>query len=293
MNRTLVFEITEDYASIFAFFQAHHFPRRISIQLKQNPGRVVLNGADAMLKTPLKPGDTLRLQIMEEEGSAIVPTPMKLDIVFEDADILVLNKPARMPTHPSLQHYEDTLANGLMHYYADEDSPFVFRCMNRLDRDTSGLTVIAKNPYSSAMLQRQAKSRELHRTYLAIVEGALNDMGVIDAPIGRIRDSVILRGIDYENGQPAMTHYTCLEQKNGLSLASIQLKTGRTHQIRVHMASIGHPLPGDFLYNPENQMISRQALHSHRLDFRHPVTEEPLAFVVPMPDDMHRLFYGE
>ncbi len=253
----------------------------------------MLNGVPVLLRTPLYTGDLLCLKIVEGERSDIIATPMDLDIVYEDEDILVINKPAELPVHPSIQHYEDTLANGLMHYYKDADSPFVFRCINRLDRDTSGLTVIAKNPYSGAILQHQVKKRQLHRTYIAIVEGALDATGTIDAPIGRREDSVILRTIDIEHGKPAITHYTCLEQKNGFSLISITLETGRTHQIRVHMASIGHPLPGDFLYNPDNRKISRQALHSQRLSFVHPVTGTKMEFAAPMPPDMHMLFYGE
>ena len=251
----------------------------------------MLNGTPVLLRTPLHIGDLLCLKIVEGERSDIIATPMDLDIVYEDEDILVVNKPAGLPVHPSIQHYEDTLANGLMHYYKDADSPFVFRCINRLDRDTSGLTIIAKNPYSGAMLQRQVKNRQLHRTYIAIVEGALDATGTIDAPIGRREDSVILRTIDVEHGKPAITHYTCLEQKNGLSLASITLETGRTHQIRVHMASIGHPLPGDFLYNPDNRQIARQALHSARLRFVHPITGEAFDLNAPLPEDMKHLFY--
>ncbi len=289
MNRTLTYQITTSYNSIFDFFRGENLPRRIVLQLKQNPEQVLLNQAPAFLRSPLVPGDTLCLTIRELESSDIVATPMELSIVYEDEDILVINKPPMLPVHPSIRHYEDTLANGIVAYYQKEASPFVFRCMNRLDRDTSGLTLIAKNPFSSAMLQRQVKAREIHREYYAIVEGDLPDSGTIDAPIGRAEGSAILRRIDHENGQSAITHYTCLERKNGLSLASIYLETGRTHQIRVHMSSIGHPLPGDFLYNEMNQSIPRQALHSHKLTFTHPVTKEAMEFVAPLPEDMATL----
>lgn len=289
MDRKLVYHIDCEYENIFAFFKVHHFPRRITIQLKQNMDQVQLNGACAPLRSPLHVGDILMLEIKELESSTIVPIAMDLPIVFEDEDIVVVNKPAGLPVHPSIRHYEDTLANGMMAYYATETSPFVFRCMNRLDRDTSGLTVIAKNPFSSAMLQRQVKERQLHRTYLAIVEGHLEKKGTIDAPIGRAEGSAILRQIDYTNGQSAVTHYELLQYHNNLSLASVTLETGRTHQIRVHMHSIGHPLPGDFLYNPTNHTIKRQALHSSELAFCHPVTKQPLVFKAPLPEDMKTL----
>lgn len=290
MNRTITYEIEKEYDSIFAFFKQNLIPRKIQVQLKQNPDRVLLNGKAVMLRTPLMAGDQLTLYILEAEQSHITPVKMPLDIVYEDEDIVVIDKPAMLPIHPSINHYEDTLANGLMYYFQNQDSPFVFRCLNRLDRDTSGLTLIAKNPFSAAMLSRQVKERGLHRTYTAIVEGDLPDEGTIHAPIARVKESAILREVNYESGQPAITHYRCLERKNGLSLVSITLETGRTHQIRVHMASIGHPLPGDFLYNPSNRQIARQALHSASLSFAHPLTGEELKFVAPLPEDMRRLF---
>ncbi|MDD6194853.1 MAG: RluA family pseudouridine synthase [Lachnospiraceae bacterium] len=293
MNRMITYRIEKEYDSIFAFFKEKHFPHKMQVQLKQNPEQVCVNGHAVMLRTPLRPQDILALHIVETEQSHITPVKMPLDIVYEDEDILVVNKPAMLPIHPSINHYEDTLANGLMHYYSKEASPFVFRCLNRLDRDTSGLTLVAKNPFSAAMLSRQVKARELHRTYLAIVEGKLPASGTIDAPIGRAKDSAILREVNAETGQSAITHYTCLDTRNGLSLASITLETGRTHQIRVHMTSIGHPLPGDFLYNPTNRQLQRQALHSASLTFAHPVTGQMLTFHAPIPKDMQRLLESQ
>lgn len=290
MHRVLTDTISQNYHTIFDYLHEKNFPRRIMVQLKQHPSSVSVNGRPVLLKTPLFIGDTLIISIMEtKDSSDIVPVEMPLAIVFEDEDMIVIDKPARLPVHPSIRHYEDTLANGLMFYYKNASSPFVFRCINRLDRDTSGLTLIAKNPFSSAMLQRQVKDKSMKKTYLAIAEGELDAFGTIDAPIGRTSDSVILRQIDTANGQRAVTHYTCLQQKNGFSLASIELETGRTHQIRVHMSSIGHPLLGDFLYHPENGQMTRQALHSHRLTFSHPVTGEALSFVSPLPEDMKAL----
>jgi len=217
---------------------------------------------------------------------------MNLDfsIVYEDDDIIVVDKPANTPIHPSQNNFDNSLANGLAYYYKEKGIPFVFRCMNRLDRDTTGLVLLAKNMFSSCVLSDMVKNRDIHREYLAVVEGKLDSSGTIDAPIARKEGSVIERCIDFANGQKAVTHYRLLEHKDGYSLASIVLETGRTHQIRVHMKHIGHPLPGDFIYNPNYDHITRQALHSYKLEFVHPITKKAMEFTAPLPQDMKSLF---
>ena len=212
---------------------------------------------------------------------------LPLDIVYEDDDLIVINKPAGMPIHPSLNNYRNSLANALMYYYTKQNKPFIFRCTNRLDRDTSGLTVIAKHLVSSSILSQMAVRHEITREYLAIVRGPVTpSQGTINAPIGRAGTSLIERKIDPEHGENAVTHYRVITEKNGHSLVSLILETGRTHQIRVHMKYIGHPLIGDYLYNPDMEFISRQALHSHRLSFRHPITGKTMEFEAPLPEDM-------
>ena len=237
------------------------------------------------------PGDTLTIHLIEEESSAkILPVPMDLDIVYEDEDILVLNKPADMPIHPSLNNYENTLANGVSAYYQQKGEAYVFRCMNRLDRDTTGLTILAKHMLSAAILSQDVANRAVHRTYLAIVEGTLTGSGTIDAPIGRESDSLITRCIDYEHGERAVTHYRSLACHNNLTLVSLRLETGRTHQIRVHMKHLGYPLIGDYLYHPDMTKIDRQALHSSLLEFTHPITKKAMKLSAPLPTDMRKLF---
>ena len=194
------------------------------------------------------------------------------------------------PVHPSLNHYDHTLANAVCGYYNDQEIPYTFRCVNRLDRDTTGLTLIAKHMLSSAILSTAAARREISREYIAIASGKTPESGTIDAPIGRVAGSTIERQIDFENGERAITHYRRLAYHDGLSLLSLHLETGRTHQIRVHLKSIGHPLIGDFLYNPTDTTIKRQALHSYRLTFSHPITGESFVLTAPLPDDMHCLF---
>ena len=264
------------------------------VRLKKMRESILLNGAWTYMRTAVKDGDILTVHIQEPESSPnIPPVKLPLDIVYKDEDIVVVNKPAGMPVHPSLNNYENSLANGLMYYYQEQRKPFIFRCTNRLDRDTSGLTVVAKHMVSSSILSSMGMRHEITREYLAIVRGALKPSeGTIDAPIGRTGSSLIERKIDFENGERAVTHYRVVEEQNGHSLVSLILETGRTHQIRVHMKYIGHPLVGDYLYNPDMEYIDRQALHSHRLSFTHPVTGEKMEFTAPLPTDMRKILSG-
>lgn len=260
-------------------------------QLKKMPESILINGVRAYMRTQLAAGDILTVHIRENESSPnIPPVPLPLDIVYEDEDLIIVNKPAGMPTHPSLNNYRNSLANALMYYFEQQGKPFIFRCTNRLDRDTSGLTVIAKHLVSSSILSGMAVRHEIEREYLALVRGSIQPpSGTVCAPIGRAGTSLIERKIDHKNGEIAVTHYRKVEEKNGHSLVSLILETGRTHQIRVHMKYIGYPLTGDYLYNPDMEYISRQALHSYRLCFRHPITGEQMEFTAPMPEDMERV----
>lgn len=292
MNRTLSYIIDDknNFLTIGEFLQEQDYSRHVIIHLKQTEQGILLNNKWAYVHTVLNAGDILTVQIIEETSSEnIVPTPMQLDIVYEDEDIIVINKAANTPIHPSINNYDNSLANGLAYYYQKQNLPFIFRCVNRLDKDTTGLVLLAKNIYSSSVLSNQVRNRQIHREYLAIVEGKLKQEGTINAPIGRKEGSIIERCIDFEKGQSAITHYKVTAYNNGYSLASIILETGRTHQIRVHMKYINHPLPGDFIYNPNYHHINRQALHSYKLSFLHPITKEAMTFTAPLPDDMRIL----
>ena len=306
MKRILTYPITESDSDqrIYDFLCHHGYSRHIRTWLKQHPGSVRLNGEEALFYFPLKNGDLLEISLEEEHPSGnIVPVDLPIHIIYEDEDLMVIDKPADMPVHPSIGNYENTLANAAAWYFHRQDIPFVFRCINRLDRDTTGLLILAKHMLSGAILSDQMKKRAIHRTYLAITEGKTDPAGTIDSPIGRTDQSLILRQVDHENGDSACTHYLqkCWHPKtfypetlpvpqDGLSLIQLQLETGRTHQIRVHMTSIGHPLIGDTLYNPETALMNRQALHSYRLAFTHPVTGVSLEFTSPLPEDMAEFF---
>lgn len=293
MIRQFSYRIEPEYNSfsIREYLSSKGYPNAVFVQLKKTPQSVLLNGVWAYMRTRLSTGDELFIRLEENTSSAhILPVSMPLSICYEDEDILTVNKPAGMPIHPSLNHYDHTLANAVCGYYSRQGIPYTFRCVNRLDRDTTGLTLIAKHMLSSAILSTAAARREISREYIAIASGKTPESGTIDAPIGRVDGSTIERQIDFQNGERAITHYRRLAYHDGLSLLSLHLETGRTHQIRVHLKSIGHPLIGDFLYNPTDTTIKRQALHSYRLTFSHPITGEPFVLTAPLPDDMHCLF---
>lgn len=277
--------------SVAGFLKRKGYSSACLAELKKMPDSVLVNQKPEYLVYWLREGDALTVHIRENESSPkIVPVELPLSIVYEDKDILVVNKQADMPIHPSMRNYTNSLGNAVAWYYQQQDCPFVFRCINRLDHNTSGLTIIAKHMVSGCMLSAMVKRREIHREYLAIARSPiLPPSGTIDAPLGRKPGSIIERTIDWENGERAVTHYETVTQKNGHSLVRLWLETGRTHQIRIHMKYAGFPLVGDSLYNPDMEYISRQALHAARLVFNHPITQERMEFTLPLPEDMRRV----
>ncbi len=293
MNRILTYEVKKEQENlrIEQYLRRHRYSRQNLTELKKMPDSILVNGIPRYLKQRLASGDILTVHIQETESSEhIPPISIPLDIVYEDEDILVINKPAGMPTHPSMNNYTNTLANGLAWYFQTQGKAFVFRCTNRLDRDTSGLTVVAKHMLSSNILSSMAVHHEVSREYLALVRGNITPaQGTIRAPLSRKPGSIIERTVDFENGESAVTHYRVIKEQNGHSLVSLQLETGRTHQIRIHMKYLGFPLIGDYLYNSDMEYMQRQALHCCRLAFCHPVTGEHIAFSAPLPMDMQNV----
>lgn len=283
MTRIIDYTIKpEDSGKTIQFFLREHFyPVKIITLLKHTDNSVCLNSEPVFLNTKLSKDDKLTINYIEEDDSEnIVPVDLPFKIVYEDEDIMVIDKPADMPVHPAINNFDNTLANGIAYYFASKDEHFVFRCINRLDRNTSGLLIVAKHRLSAAILSDFMKKREIHREYLALASGIFdNKKGTIDLPIGRVGDSIIERFVDFENGENAITHYEVVQEFESYSLLKIKLDTGRTHQIRVHMSHIGHPLLGDSLYNKEPGKLSRQALHSHVIEFIHPITLTPMRFI--------------
>lgn len=292
MDRSITYHVgaSDDSFRADQFLQHRGFSSRLLIKLRKDMNFLLINNIASRTNTILHDGDTVTAILQEEHSSYhIPPVCLNFSIIYEDEDILVVNKPAGMPIHPSMDNYYNSLANALAWYYRNCGN-FVFRCTNRLDRDTSGLTVIAKNMLSSAILSDMAVHHAIKREYLAIVRGCVTpSFGTISAPLSRKPGSIIERCVDFENGEYAITHYRTLREANNHSLVSLELETGRTHQIRIHMKYLGFPLIGDYLYNPDMEFISRQALHSSRLSFEHPITHVPLCFEAPLPDDMKRV----
>lgn len=290
MNRTLNYEINESEAGLRVeqYLKRKGYSSQNIASIKHMPESILVNGAHYYMRQTLAAGDHLTVQITETECSEkIPPVNLPLNIVYEDEDLIVINKPAGMPIHPSLNNYYNSMANALAWYYKKQDKPFIFRCCNRLDRDTSGLTVVAKHLVSAGILSSMTGRREVHREYLAIARGHVTpESGTITAPLARKPGTIIERTVDWEHGEPAVTHYRLISATALHSLVALRLETGRTHQIRIHMKYLGYPLIGDYLYNPDMTYIGRQALHSHKLSFPHPITGKWMEFTAPLPEDM-------
>ena len=314
MKRVLTYHITEADAgrTVREYLRRQGFSLHILASMKPDPDAVRLNGGHVFFTQHLVAGDILTVVLSEEESSVnVVPAPVPFTVVYEDEDLLVINKPSGVSIHPAVNHPADTLANGIAWYFLQKGESHVFRCINRLDRDTTGLLILARHRLSAAILEKELWQREIRRTYLAVAEGILPPEGTIDLPIGRKEGSLIERCTDLEHGDRAVTHYRTLchfptevrsgadeharlsgtpEEAGLLSAVLLRLETGRTHQIRVHMQAIGHPLLGDDLYNPDGiPGMSRQALHSWKLEFWHPLTGEAMCFTAPVPEDMRRI----
>ena len=231
--------------------------------------------------------DTLIVDLnYEEESDNIVPSPISLDIIHEDDAMLILNKPAGIPVHPSLHYYDSSLSNGVKNYFNKIGLKKKIRPVNRLDKNTSGLVVFAKNEFVQEELIRQMKSRQFKKEYIAILDGILDKKsGTIDAPISR-KDNSIIERIVSSTGDTAITHYSVIKEFKNISLVSFILETGRTHQIRVHSKYIGHPIIGDTLYGHESDFINRQALHAYKIEFISPLTNKLVSYTAPIPADI-------
>ena len=291
MIRKLEFVIDEAFAgkTVLVFLKAQGFSSRIIKDIKYNPHGILIKNKKVTVQKQLKKGDRLTVYIREKRENGVKPVNMPLDIVYEDRDVIVVNKPPFMATHPSQDNYDNTLANALTYYFSQKNEECTIRPVNRLDKNTSGIILVAKNALSAGILSDDLKEKRIKRQYLAIVEGRVTQNGTVDAPIGREDGSAIKRCVR-EDGDSAVTHYEVLKAGDDFSLIRLTLETGRTHQIRVHMSHIGHPVAGDFLYGREfSGGIKRHALHSCNIAFTHPVDKTELYFEVGLPDDMEKL----
>lgn len=270
--------------------------RRLMSRLKLTEQGITVNGQRVYISVPVRTGDRVEVRMEEEQSDDILPQEMALTILYEDEVLLILDKPAGIIVHPTVGHYANTLANGVVHYWMQQGKSYRFRPVHRLDQETSGVLAVAKNPYVHQQLSEQMKADRILKEYLALVHGGpAADSGTIDAPIDRDTVNPHVRVVT-PTGYPSVTHYAVERRFAEASLVRLRLETGRTHQIRVHMKHIGCPLIGDSMYGPAEDeakavvpasILARQALHAARLGFTHPIRHEQVVFEAPLPDDFH------
>jgi len=265
---------------------------RLLIKLKKNQ-KIFLNEMPVIISTKINIEDVVSVDIsFEEDNSNILSTEMKLDIIYEDEAYIVINKPNGIPVHPSMDHYTDSLSNGLKYYLDSVNLKRKIRPVNRIDKNTSGIVIFAKNEYIQESLIRQMKENKFHKEYIAVCEGIFNEKSsIINANISRKENSIIERCITIQGGDTAITHYEVIKHNPKLNYSILKciLKTGRTHQIRVHMSYIDHPLLGDTLYGNESKLIDRQALHAYKVSFVHPISKQVVDYTAPIPEDILNL----
>lgn len=266
---------------------------RLLLKLK-NQKRIFLNHNPISVSFPVKALDVIEVYLdFEEDNSNIPLSKIKLDILYEDEAYLIVNKPAGIPVHPSMAHYEDSLSSGVKNYFDACRLHRKIRPVNRLDKNTSGIVVFAKNEYIQECFIKQMQSHTFIKEYIALCEGIFEEKtGTINAPIARKENSIIERCIR-QDGDTSITHFEVLKEitnsSTPYSIVKCQLETGRTHQIRVHLKYINHPLLGDTLYGNSSSLISRQALHAYRISFIHPISKLAVNYIAPLPEDIQRL----
>lgn len=290
-NNILKYTIQENDETVKSILtEKLKFSGRLSRKLERN-GKILLNGKAVKLNKSIFAGDELSIEFDEEEDRYDT-VDMPLDIIYEDDDLLVVNKEPHMVVHPTRSHQNDTLANGVAYYFKKNNIKRKVRFINRLDMNTSGIVLIAKNPYIHNQMVLEMKSSMVEKYYYAIVEGLLEeDEGRIDVPITRLNPEDIIRTV-HTSGKECITEYKAEKRYNNMTLVKLKLITGRTHQIRVHLKHIGHPIVGDTLYGNESLLIDRQALHCYEMKFKHPITNKELIITCPMPEDMKRVIEG-
>lgn len=283
-------QITTEHAGMTIndyLYKELKFSNRLIRRAKSEGNFILINGSKKTVRYVLKPNDILQVIFgPEEKGPLMTPEQIPLSIVYEDDHIIVINKQPNLVTIPSRLHPKETVANGLIYYYEQHNLPYTAHIITRLDRETSGLLLVAKHQYSHSLLANSQIAGQIQRKYKAIVHGHLHKkIGKIDEPIGRKPDSIIERMVT-ETGQHALTYYEVDKEFSNYSLVNVELKTGRTHQIRVHFSYLGYPLVGDDLYGGLTTKLTRQALHCEQLIFTHPFTNETVKINANLPEDL-------
>ncbi len=287
-NNILNYTIQENSKTVKGILMENlNFSRRLSKRLELSSG-IFLNGNVTKLNKSVFKGDILSIEFDEEEDEYDAIN-IPIDIVYEDVDLLVVNKPPYIVVHPTKSHQDNTVANGVAYYFKENGIRRKVRLVNRLDMNTSGIVIIAKNPYAHNELANQMKANTVEKYYYAIVEGTIEENeGTINQPIARLNAEDIIR-IVHPSGKECITHYVVEKRFNNMTLVRLKLETGRTHQIRVHMKHISHPIVGDTLYGKESQLIKRQALHCYEMKFKQPMTGQDILTQCRLPEDMLRI----
>ncbi|OOL95362.1 ribosomal large subunit pseudouridine synthase D [Clostridium acetobutylicum] len=291
MDNKLVYLVEKKYENFKIrdyLKQVHGFSTRL-IRGAAFGERLFVNGKTVRLSYRVLEGDKIEVDVNKPESQNVDPEKMDLNIVYEDSDIIVLNKPANMIVHPTKNYQHGTLSNGLLYYFREKGENCIVRLVNRLDMDTSGLVLVAKNQFSHMALARDMKLDTFKKEYIAVVRGNLSSLkGTIDKPIYKEEEEPIRRTID-DRGQESITHFEVVERYKNADKVKLVLETGRTHQIRVHLSSIGNPIIGDSLYGEESELIKRQALHAFKLQFPHPRDGRIVNIEVKLPEDIENL----
>ncbi|WP_129599659.1 RluA family pseudouridine synthase [Anaerophilus nitritogenes] len=291
VTNTLTFRVEKDYVGLSLkeiLYDQMKLSSRLIRKLKTKKN-ILVNGNKIPFHAILRNGDVVQV-IMEEEPNQFEPEPISIEVVYEDLDLLIVNKKPGIVVHPTKGHPTGTMANAIVYYMQEKKEHFKIRFINRLDRDTSGLIMIAKNPFAQQEISKQMQANKVQKMYVAVVDGNLKERkATINAPIGRREPENIKREV-FQGGQESITHYEVIDKLKNASVVKLKLETGRTHQIRVHMSYIGHPLIGDELYGVANtDLIDRQALHAQSLIFYQPRTNQKIEVNSSIPEDMEKL----
>lgn len=287
-DNTLNYTIQENGKTVKGIMiESLNFSKRLSKKLELSD-KLYVNGKVTRLNKSVFSGDILSIEFDEEEDEYDA-IDIPIEIIYEDNDLLAVNKRAYIVVHPTKSHQNNTVANGVAYYFKQKGIKRKVRLVNRLDMNTSGIVIIAKHPYAHNELSNQMKSNEVDKYYYAIVEGIIKeDVGTINEPIARLNPEDIIRVV-HPSGKECITRYTVEKRFNNMTLVKLKLETGRTHQIRVHMKHIGHPVLGDTLYGSESELMGRQALHCCEMRFTQPLTGVEITVKSPLPEDMKKI----